>query len=255
MNDAQRADLRALRIAESYDDLEHVPIRTLLGGCRGALERLRVTLRRNDVVHVAATAAVAAFLEEVETRVSLFLAAERYDDEILAALERGEGGWRLAAGRTSADERWHDDAIQFPRLLAEIRATQSLFNWEDLAASMDLEVSEIELLFDRADVAWEAQKEAVTAVAIESTQFMPDDLPRSFVERRPLRLDEYPVVGSVVEVDPTGRDLDYEPATIEGYGEDGYTVRLQRTGERIGAVTRYRIGGKGGKIVVTGEQS
>ncbi len=52
---------------------------------------------------------------------------------------------------------WHDDSIQFPRLLAEINATQEI-DIQALCEAMDLDVDEIHELFDRADVAWERIK-------------------------------------------------------------------------------------------------
>jgi hypothetical protein len=53
---------------------------------------------------------------------------------------------------------WEDDSIQFPRLLAEISATQESLDFEALASSMDLTVEEVSDLFDRADNAWEKAK-------------------------------------------------------------------------------------------------
>ncbi len=52
---------------------------------------------------------------------------------------------------------WHDNSIQFPRLLAEIAATVELTEdqWDDLLASMDLETDDLRELFDRAQEAWE----------------------------------------------------------------------------------------------------
>ena len=52
---------------------------------------------------------------------------------------------------------WTNNAIQFPRLLAEIMATQNL-DMAALAESMDLSIDEINELFDRADAVWEDQK-------------------------------------------------------------------------------------------------
>lgn len=52
---------------------------------------------------------------------------------------------------------WDDNAIQFPRLLCEIMATQDL-NLDVLAESMDLNVADVTDLFDRADDAWERAK-------------------------------------------------------------------------------------------------
>lgn len=54
-------------------------------------------------------------------------------------------------------QNWQNNAIQFPRLLAEIMATQEL-NMESLAESMDLTIEEVAELFDRADQQWEAAK-------------------------------------------------------------------------------------------------
>ena len=57
-----------------------------------------------------------------------------------------------------SNANWKNNAIQFPRLLAEIMATQEL-NMEALAESMDLSVEEVDELFDRADQEWEVAKE------------------------------------------------------------------------------------------------
>lgn len=53
---------------------------------------------------------------------------------------------------------WERDDVQFPRLLAEISATQDSLDIPALAESMDLSVEEVNELFDRADAAWERQK-------------------------------------------------------------------------------------------------
>ncbi len=53
---------------------------------------------------------------------------------------------------------WDRDDIQFPRLLAEILATQENLDMSALAESMDLSVEEVSSLFDRADKAWETIK-------------------------------------------------------------------------------------------------
>lgn len=50
---------------------------------------------------------------------------------------------------------WERDEIQFPRLLAEILATQDKLDLQALAASMDLSVEQVSSLFDRANAAWE----------------------------------------------------------------------------------------------------
>lgn len=54
-----------------------------------------------------------------------------------------------------SDKNWKNDAIQFPRLLAEIRAcglTRS--QYKDLQASMDLTRDAIDELLERAEEAW-----------------------------------------------------------------------------------------------------
>lgn len=55
---------------------------------------------------------------------------------------------------------WEDNGIQFPRLIAEISATQEL-DLQTLAESMDLTIADVNELFDRADIAWEAAKQRV----------------------------------------------------------------------------------------------
>lgn len=55
---------------------------------------------------------------------------------------------------------WLDNDIQFPRLLAEIRATWDVTpeQYRALADSMDLDPERIDELFDRAQDAWERIK-------------------------------------------------------------------------------------------------
>lgn len=52
---------------------------------------------------------------------------------------------------------WTRDDLQFPRLLAEIAATQKL-DLEALGEAMDLEEDAIDELFERAQQAWQATK-------------------------------------------------------------------------------------------------
>lgn len=52
---------------------------------------------------------------------------------------------------------WEDNSIQFPRLIAEIMATQEL-DFTTLCESMDLSPDDLEELFDRAHYAWERAK-------------------------------------------------------------------------------------------------
>lgn len=57
----------------------------------------------------------------------------------------------------SENQVWNDNRIQFPRLIAEIMATQDL-DLECLAESMDLTVDDVNELFDRASEEWESIK-------------------------------------------------------------------------------------------------
>ena len=54
--------------------------------------------------------------------------------------------------------KWASNMIQFPRLISEIVATQNL-DMESLCESMDLEQSDIDELFDRAQSEWETIKQ------------------------------------------------------------------------------------------------
>jgi hypothetical protein len=58
---------------------------------------------------------------------------------------------------SQTNPKWESNMIQFPRLIAEINATQEL-DIDALCESMDLEPSDIEELFDRADREWEKIK-------------------------------------------------------------------------------------------------
>lgn len=62
-------------------------------------------------------------------------------------------------GQEDQNPKWMDNLIQFPRLIAEIMATQEI-DMPALAESMDISVDELNELFDRANQAWEAAKHA-----------------------------------------------------------------------------------------------
>ena len=52
-------------------------------------------------------------------------------------------------------DKWKDDSIQFPRLLAEIDACGlTPHQFRDIRESMDITDDELDELFDRADTAW-----------------------------------------------------------------------------------------------------
>lgn len=59
-----------------------------------------------------------------------------------------------------SNKNWNNDTLQFPRLLAEISATQEL-DMQALADSMDLSLDEVNELFDRAGEVWEGIKEGL----------------------------------------------------------------------------------------------
>lgn len=52
---------------------------------------------------------------------------------------------------------WEDDSIQFPRLIAEIMATQEI-DAASLCESMDITLKELVELCERADKAWKKIK-------------------------------------------------------------------------------------------------
>ena len=52
---------------------------------------------------------------------------------------------------------WDDNELQFARLLCELMATQAI-DLTETAESMDLEMSEMHELLDRAHEVWEAAK-------------------------------------------------------------------------------------------------
>jgi hypothetical protein len=54
--------------------------------------------------------------------------------------------------------KWENSNIQFPRLIAEIVATQEI-DMEALAESMDLTLDDVHELFERAQTEWEQIKE------------------------------------------------------------------------------------------------
>jgi hypothetical protein len=53
---------------------------------------------------------------------------------------------------------WELNHIQFPRLLAEIVATQDNLNMQELCESMDLDEEDVYELFERAQSIWERVK-------------------------------------------------------------------------------------------------
>jgi hypothetical protein len=105
---------------------------------------------------------------------------------------------------SAADVPWDNDAIQFPRLLREIQATQEL-DLAALEASMDVDREDLDALFDRANVAWETAKQGVVTSVIMKPRNAPaqgEFFPGADVEE----------VGSVMMQDVVG---DYDlPETV-----------------------------------------
>lgn len=64
-----------------------------------------------------------------------------------------------AEGLEDLTPTWNNDAIQFPRLLAEIIGVGLTEDqWDNLLKSMDLESADLSNLFDRAQAKWDAIK-------------------------------------------------------------------------------------------------
>lgn len=69
------------------------------------------------------------------------------------------------------DENWRNDAIQFPRLLAEVRAVGLTDEqYAGLAESMDLDRDEIDEVLERAEEEWEAIKDTTPAPDKDTTR-------------------------------------------------------------------------------------
>ncbi len=66
-------------------------------------------------------------------------------------------------------DAWSNNAIQFPRLIAEILATQENLNLDELAGAMGLEIDELNEIFDRATAEWERTKAALAAGEVVGT--------------------------------------------------------------------------------------
>jgi len=58
---------------------------------------------------------------------------------------------------------WHNNELQFARLLCEIVAANGDLNFHSIMASMNLNVKELHELFARAEKVWEDAKEKITS--------------------------------------------------------------------------------------------
>lgn len=66
---------------------------------------------------------------------------------------------------TDPNKNWKNDAIQFPRLIAELEAAGALDTelLSQVALSMDLTLDEVTELVDRAQATWDALKAKMVA--------------------------------------------------------------------------------------------
>jgi hypothetical protein len=61
----------------------------------------------------------------------------------------------------NSDINWQNDDIQFPRLLAEIRAIGlKVEQYRQLRQSMDLSVKQIDEILERAELSWQSIKDS-----------------------------------------------------------------------------------------------
>jgi hypothetical protein len=80
---------------------------------------------------------------------------------------------------TPRSDLWENNAVQFARLLAELRAiglTEAQYT--QLASEMDLEPSEIDELLERAETQWQADKERNLSPQAEPTELPTSELLR-----------------------------------------------------------------------------
>jgi hypothetical protein len=73
----------------------------------------------------------------------------------------GAYGWKSAVEdfEQRTQSVWDRNEVQFPRLLCELAATQVDLDLEAVAESMDLELADVDDLFDRAHHEWELVKD------------------------------------------------------------------------------------------------
>ncbi len=67
-----------------------------------------------------------------------------------------------------SNTNWQDNTIQFPRLIAEIIATQDKLDMPALCESMDLTRHQLDELFDRAQGVFETWKQSIRDEAYRS---------------------------------------------------------------------------------------
>lgn len=107
-----------------------------------------------------------------------FIAFKNLDDEFMAYLEQVAAEENIATRTTCGHEAgrdglldllageptmsgksiWENNAVQFPRLLAEVAGIMCPVDFTEVALSMDLKPDELHELFDRAIDEWERIK-------------------------------------------------------------------------------------------------
>lgn len=76
-------------------------------------------------------------------------------DTLIDALDRQFPSAQRPAVEADPDANWRNDAIQFPRLLAELMAVLRPDDYGEVAAAMDLSTAQVHELFDRAQTTWD----------------------------------------------------------------------------------------------------
>lgn len=68
------------------------------------------------------------------------------------------------------EQNWHNDDIQFPRLISELRGVLTKNQIADVAESMDLPVARVEELLARAESAWEEIVSAIDELRVRGEE-------------------------------------------------------------------------------------
>ncbi|APR93803.1 hypothetical protein PATSB16_04590 [Pandoraea thiooxydans] len=133
----------------------------------GSFKRLRrekltssATIRAKDTSRAEAEEQVHNFADSADGNGSAWSNGDPV--RVAASIKNGPLGLLAIDGvqvDQSAQLASNSDEVQFPRLLAEIAATQESLDLSKLAQAMDLTIDEVNSLFERAREAWEAKKQ------------------------------------------------------------------------------------------------
>ncbi|MGI4890198.1 MAG: hypothetical protein ACRYGJ_14135, partial [Janthinobacterium lividum] len=167
--DTESSSHNAWRTANGYGSL---PLRTLseLYGLWDALRDVPVTEDGRNL-----DGAFLHFSKGVETETVWRWFEAQNPKFIVGDVQRGirhtASNQESATVSQVARTPWERDDVQFPRLLAEILATQNSLDKKALADSMGLSLEQVATLFDRAAATWEAfqAKSALEANGASST--------------------------------------------------------------------------------------